>query len=137
MWCIPSKEDEFFAAFGGKKKKKKARKKKKDIKHSLDTLSSFELLSLTPPPNVDAVSKSLEELQKKRDYYDTLPRAATKKKKVAKKEKGSSRNAKSDSKSNASEGPVIETPYGKAVIETEGDSMVAKLPWGKLYSKVL
>eukprot|EP00511_Aplanochytrium_stocchinoi_P013070 CAMPEP_0204894614 /NCGR_PEP_ID=MMETSP1349-20130617/33520_1 /ASSEMBLY_ACC=CAM_ASM_000710 /TAXON_ID=215587 /ORGANISM="Aplanochytrium stocchinoi, Strain GSBS06" /LENGTH=457 /DNA_ID=CAMNT_0052061801 /DNA_START=81 /DNA_END=1457 /DNA_ORIENTATION=+ len=72
--------DDFMVMGGGKPKKNKKKVKKKDdrLTHSVDFLSSFELLSLEAPMKVTDIPASIEQLNEKRAYYDVLPRAPKK-----------------------------------------------------------
>ena len=70
------------------------------LRHTTDLISSFSLLSLTPPANSLGVEASVAELEEKRAYYDTLPRAPKgakqQKKKKSKPSKPERKNETSD-----------------------------------------
>lgn len=75
----------WFAGFGGKKgKKTKAptpskSKVREKISLSLDALSSFEKVKISPPTTYGDVLKSLDDLKKKKDYYLEMQKKAREK----------------------------------------------------------
>lgn len=83
-----AEDDDLMAMFGGGGKKSKGAKKNKKkkaavIKHDIDTLQTFAMVSLTPPNTGDDISKSLQEVKDKKAWYYTQPRPDPKAKKEA------------------------------------------------------
>ena len=69
---------------GGKKKRQRNKAAKSKAKAatsftlSVDSFEQFGLLGLTPPTSIDAVAKSVDELQARKEWYSQQPRGAVK-----------------------------------------------------------
>lgn len=78
---VLSRDTEDYAVLGGSKKGKGKKKggsntKKETIGHSMDTLSSFALLQITPPTVLSQVPASIEALQQKKASYQGIERGS-------------------------------------------------------------
>jgi len=105
---MSKKKDDGEEQMGGRKGKKGKRQRKQKsqaLRVSLEVISSFKLLKLSAPHSFADVPNCLEAVRAKRDYYDTLPRAAPKSKK---KEAAKPAEAADESKGENSENAVAD-----------------------------
>jgi len=137
---------------GTSKSKKRGKKKKRmaklaeakastdqPIRHDMKALGDFSYLAkhskqpLQMPSSTGDIDATIESLEAIKAYYDVLPRAK-KKKKVEKKQKNK-KDEKDDDRDAVSVGEEMDTPYGKAKVNTFRDDgvVVASLAWGELY----
>ncbi|CAM9420671.1 unnamed protein product [Ectocarpus sp. 12 AP-2014] len=82
---MKKRQDEEFIVMGGGRKKGGGKKKaggknaaggKNTIVHAIDTMESFSMLSIAPPPNKAAVPDAIKALKEKKAWFAEQPRPA-------------------------------------------------------------
>lgn len=80
MTLLKKEEEDYFVAEPkkSKKSKKNAKTEKKDnnIIHNFSTLESFATVRVTAPKVIDEVSKCLELVKSRKEFFNTLPRGS-------------------------------------------------------------
>ena len=80
MTLLKKEEEDYFVAEPKKSKKSKknakAEKKDNNIIHNFSTLESFATVRVTAPKVIDEVSKCLELVKSRKEFFNTLPRGS-------------------------------------------------------------